>query len=126
MVDIQKQIDYWKTGAYEDWQVAQELISLGRIRHGLYFAHLSLEKMLKAHVCRDTQGLAPRIHPLLRLAERIGLRLSEEQRVFLARFDRYQIEGRYPAMLPPAPDIETARLELSRAGEMLEWLNQML
>jgi hypothetical protein len=52
--------------------------------------------------------------------------LSEEQRVFLARFDRYQIEGRYPSSLPPAPGIETARQELEQAKEIFEWLNHQL
>jgi HEPN domain-containing protein len=126
MVDIPKQIDYWKTGAYEDWQVAQELFNLSRTRHALFFAHLALEKMLKAHVCRDTQDLAPYLHPLLRLAERTKLSLSEEQRVFLARFDRYQIEGRYPETLPSALNVETARQELGRAKEIFEWLSQQL
>ena len=54
------------------------------------------------------------------------LALSEEQRVFLARFDRYQIEGRYPTLLPPAPDIETARQELEQAKEVFEWLSHQL
>ena len=126
MIDIQKQIDYWRAGASEDWQVAKELIDLGRTRHGLFFAHLALEKMLKAHVCRSTRDLAPRIHPLLRLAERTDLDLSDEQLIFLARFDRYQIEGRYPNVLPPAPDIDTARQELRQAREVFEWLSQQL
>lgn len=126
MIDIQKQIDYWRTGAGEDLQVAVELIDLGRTRHGLFFAHLALEKMLKAHVCRDTNKLAPYIHPLLRLEKRTKLNLTEEQRVFLARFDRYQLEGRYPNMLPAAPDMDTARQELRQAREIFTWLNQQL
>jgi hypothetical protein len=65
MIDIEKQVAYWREGAAEDWLVAVELVDLGRTRHGLFFAHLALEKMLKAHVCRVTQDLAPRIHPLL-------------------------------------------------------------
>jgi HEPN domain-containing protein len=126
VIDIKKQISYWQTGAVEDWQVAVELTNTGRTRHGLFFAHLALEKMLKAHVCRATQDLAPRMHALLRLAERAGLAFVEEQRAFLARFDRYQIEGRYPDSLPPALDIETAREELKQAREMFEWLSQRL
>lgn len=98
----------------------------GRTRHGLFFAHLALEKMLKAHVCRATQDLAPHIHPLLRLAEQAKLDLSEEQLIFLARFDRYQLEGRYPNMLPVAPDVDTARWEMRQAWEIFEWLNQQL
>jgi HEPN domain-containing protein len=71
-----------------------------------------------------TNDLAPRIHPLLRLAELAKSGFSQQQLDFLARFDRYQLEGRYPDMLPPAPDMETTRNELKRASEMLEWLNQ--
>lgn len=56
-----------------------------------FFAHLALEKLLKAHVCRTTNDLAPRIHALLRLAERAELPISESHRLFLARFDRYQL-----------------------------------
>jgi HEPN domain-containing protein len=47
----------------------------------LFFAHLALEKLLKAHVCRATRDLAPRVHALLRLAERAGLMLPEDWRV---------------------------------------------
>ena len=52
MVDIDKQISYWKESADEDWAVAQQLLGSGRTRHGLFFAHLTLEKMLKALVCK--------------------------------------------------------------------------
>jgi len=109
MIDISKQIDYWRAGADEDWQVAVELVDAGRTRHGLFFAQLALEKLLKAHVCRATRDLAPRIHALLRLAERAGLMLPEDWRVFLARFDRYQLEGRYPDR-PPAMVIRQRRV----------------
>jgi HEPN domain-containing protein len=126
MIDVEKHIAYWRTGAEEDWQVAADLVGMGRTRHGLFFAHLALEKMLKAHVCRATHDLPPRVHLLLRLSEQTDLALSEVQRVFLARFDRYQIEGRYPSLLPPAPSIETAREELGQAREVFEWLSRQL
>lgn len=69
MVDIGKQIEHWRAGAGEDWEVARDLVERGKIRHGLFFAHLALEKTLKAHVCRTTNELAPPIHNLVRLAE---------------------------------------------------------
>ena len=52
--------------------------------------------------------------------------LPEDWRVFLARFDRYQLEGRYPDALPALIDRETAREELKQAGEVFEWLNRQL
>lgn len=122
MIDIDKQIAHWMKGADEEWQVAQDLVGLKRNRHSLFFAHLSLEKLLKAHVCRTTKNLAPRTHSLLRLADQTDLELSNDQKGFLARFDRYQIEGRYPDALPPEPTETTTLGDLKTAGEMLKWL----
>ena len=36
MVDIGKQIQHWRSGADEDWDVAKELIGHDKIRHGLF------------------------------------------------------------------------------------------
>lgn len=126
MVDIDKQMAYWCAGTIEDWEVAGELINLGRTRHGLFFAHLALEKLLKAHVCRSLNDLAPRLHTLLRLAEQTDLVFAEEHLRFLARFERYQIEGRYPDLLPEAPGMELARAEMQQAQEVFVWLKPQL
>jgi HEPN domain-containing protein len=126
MVDIEKQIAYWRNGAIEDWEVAVELVQASRPRHGLFFAHLALEKMLKAHVCRFTRDVAPRLHSLLRLMERTDLTLSSERREFLARFDRYQIEGRYHDPLLGTVPAVVSQAELRQAQEVFEWLKQQL
>lgn len=47
-------------------------LNAAKIRHGLFLAHLALEKTLKAHVCRTTGELAPKTHNLVRLAEMAG------------------------------------------------------
>lgn len=122
MFDIQKQINYWRNGSEEDWEVADELIENGRTRHGLFFAHLALEKILKAHVCRVTDDLAPKTHNLVRLAQLTGLSFSETQQIFLARFDQYQLEGRYPDKSPQPLSINEAKQELKKAEEILQWL----
>ena len=84
---------YWRNGAAEDREVAQELIVSGRVRHGLFFAHLTLEKLLKAHVCRHTQDLAPRLHNLVRLAELAALPLSQAQIDILAEMNAFNMKG---------------------------------
>ena len=73
MIDIGKQISHWRNSAVEDWSVAQDLVSRGKIRHGLFFAHLALEKTIKAHVCKVTGELASKIHNLVRLSQIDGL-----------------------------------------------------
>ena len=126
MIDIQKHIAYWRDGSREDLEVAQELVEGRRTRHGLFLAHLALEKLLKAHVCRHTRDIAPKIHALLRLAEKAGLLLSDDQERFLARLDRYQIEGRYPHSLDAPPPMDVATEDMRLAKEIFEWLMQQL
>ena len=126
MVDIDKQVAYWREGASEDWQVAQELVGGGRARHGLFFAHLALEKVLKAHVCLKTQDLAPKIHNLIKLAEIAGISLNDEQKDTLADMNAFNLEGRYPDMLMPNPSREEAKEFLRRAKEVYQWLTSPL
>jgi HEPN domain-containing protein len=57
MLDIAKQVTFWRNGAQEDLTMAQELLESERIRHGLFFLHLALEKLRKAHVCRPDARL---------------------------------------------------------------------
>jgi len=83
-----------------------------------------LEKALKAQVCRTTKDVAPRMHALLRLAERANLDLTEETKTFLAEFDRYQLEGRYPENLMEPPDMGEAQAQMVRAKEIYQWLTQ--
>lgn len=122
MIDIEKQIDYWRDGAAEDWEIAQDLVGRGKVRHGLFLAHLAVEKALKAHVRRDTQDIAPRTHNLSRLAELSGLALSQEQSDLFAEMNPFNIEGRYPGTLGPLPSQAEAEAYTRRTQEVYEWL----
>ena len=94
----------------------------GHIRHGLFFAHLALEKALKALVCRRTDDLAPRIHNLVHLGELAGLVLKPDQTKLLALMNTFQMEGRYPQTLAPVPTPTEAQDDMRMAQEMLRWL----
>jgi len=75
-MDLSRQIEYWRHGADEDFEVAKELLAGKRYRHALFFAHLALEKMLKAHVTQRTGQIPPRIHNLVRLSQVADMSLS--------------------------------------------------
>ena len=122
MVDIGKQIAYWRSGAEEDWAVGRDLISRGRIRHGLFFAHLAVEKTLKAHVCRASGEMAPPIHNLVRLAEKAQVKLSEAQIDLLAEVNEFNIEGRYPQTLLPILSAAEAEEYMIQINEVLQCL----
>jgi HEPN domain-containing protein len=125
MIDIEKQINYWREGAIEDWDVARDLVEKNRCRHGLFFAHLSLEKALKAHVCRVTTDLAPRIHNLVRLAEIAKLDLRPAQLDVLAEMNAFNIEGRYPDSLSVPPEKKEAVRYIRQAEKVFKWLIQL-
>lgn len=126
MIDIDKQVAFWRDSAKEEWAVARELAEMGRSRHGLFFAHLALEKALKAHVCLKTRNLAPKIHNLVRLEELAGLKLNSDQIDVLAEMNAFNVEGRYPETLLPPPGPEEAQVYLARAEEVFQWLTKQL
>jgi len=126
MIDIKKQIEYWRRGAEEDFPVGRRLVEEGSLRHGLFFLHLAFEKIIKAHVCRHTGDLAPRTHNLARLMRLSGIACSDNDYGFVADMSRYNIEGRYPDSyeeLPPAEEISTILVESER---IYGWLHDQL
>ena len=125
-MDVQKQIDFWRTSSDEDFAAAESLLEKGHLRHCLFFAHLAIEKMLKAHVTRQTKDVPPRIHNLIRLAEIAELPLSPEQARLLPGFGAYQLEGRYPDSEQVLLDLQAVRGKLALAEEMLKWLKAQL
>ena len=106
--------------------LAQDLIRRNKTRHGLFFAHLALEKLLKAHVCRQTQDLPPRIHNLTRLAELAALSLDQTQVDILAEMNVFNLEGHYPDLSVSPLSKKEAKSYLRRAEEVYQWLTSQL
>lgn len=126
MVDISQQIAYWRAGAGEDWEAARQLVDSGKTRHGLFFAHLALEKLLKAHICRHTGKLAPKLHNLVRLAEMAELELGTEHMDVLAEMNEFNIEGRYPITYIAPPTQKEALDYMKKSKVVFEWLTRQL
>ncbi len=125
MLDIPQQVDYWRNGSVEDFSAA-ELLAAQHPRHALFFAHLAMEKILKAHVTRATAEVPPRIHDLLRLAELGAVAMPAERRAFLARFQQFCLAGWYPDLQRGRPDSAGVAAELAQAREVLTWLQRQL
>jgi HEPN domain-containing protein len=125
-IDIEKQVAYWRASAEEDWDVGRSLVEQGKTRHGLFFLHLALEKVLKAHVCRATADFAPKVHSLLQLLEKSGLRPDQSYKDLLTEFDRFDLAGRSPDFLSQPPPRQEMTRELSMAKEVYAWLTSQL
>lgn len=126
LMDTHKKIDYWLLGSDEEMIVAEELLERERFRHAMYFAHLGLEKILKAHVTKKTNEIPPKIHNLVKLADIASIDISTEQREFLGSFNTYQTEARYPDDINVIISPKTATVDFAKAKEMQKWLKKML
>jgi HEPN domain-containing protein len=124
MADLEKQIDYWRQGSAEDWEVAVKLVKDGKSRHGWFVAHWALEKILKALVCSRTHDIPPKMHNLTRLSELAALKLDTQQTRTLAAMNQFHLEGRYPESYASQLNPEKAAEYLARAQEVLTWLTQ--
>jgi HEPN domain-containing protein len=93
----QEHIEYWGQTAKRDWKTVQNMFNTKDYVPALFFAHLVLEKLLKAHWIKDNdQNHPPKIHNLISLAGKITYRFTDEELVFMGRMNDFQLEGRYP------------------------------
>ncbi len=125
-MNIEKQIGYWKNGAKSDIETAGILIDKGKYLHGLFFCHLTIEKILKANFVKKNKTVAPKTHDLIYLIEHTDLKLQDKDLHFLPMLMKYQLEGRYPEYSPVAPDKKQANEYLSQTRDLLKWLIQKL
>ncbi len=126
MIDIEKQIEYWKTGAQDDLESAKILIEKNRLLHGLFFCHLVIEKAIKAHVVKKTNEIAPRSHNLIYLSEKANLEFSDDNEIFLGILMKYQLQGRYPDYNPIIPEKSKVINYLVKTEKLSKWLKEKL
>ena len=66
---FEKSVKYWRDGALSDFKAVEGLFKNGSYPQCLFFCHLSVEKLLKALVVKETKEPASYIHDLRRLSE---------------------------------------------------------
>lgn len=92
---MKKQIKYWKKSALRTWNVSLSLYKNKHYDACLFFCHLSIEKLLKGLVVKQTKDNPPYIHDLKTLAKIAKVELSEEQNNQLGILTTFNIAGRY-------------------------------
>ncbi len=117
---------HWVNQSTDDWESTELLFTGKKYLHALFFAHLSLEKVCKAHwIKANESNIPPRTHNLIFLLSQTGLALSTSQKEFLLELNRFQIEGRYPQQLSKLHQAATApfaRQKLDQAKQLQQWL----
>jgi HEPN domain-containing protein len=126
MIDRNKQIDYWVRGASSDIETAELLFKGRKYVEGLFFCHLTIEKLIKALIVKNIGEIAPKSHNLVYLAELAGINLSADQTQFLSILMKYQLEGRYPEFYPKKPPKAKVDEYFSNTKLLMQCLSQML
>ena len=93
----EEHIAYWVETAQKDWRAVQHMYQSKDYLHALFFAHLLLKKLCKAHWVKDNTGnIPPKIHNLIILIGKTKLELLDTDKQFLSQMNQFQLEGRYP------------------------------
>ena len=126
MINVAKQIEYWRSSSENDIDTAALLISSGKFIEGMFFCHLSIEKIIKALVVKQSGNIPPRSHDLFYLAEISNLEVTEDISDFMQILMKYQLEGRYPEFNPGALSSEKTNDYLNQTKTLFQCFSRML
>ena len=77
-------IEYWKLSSEKDLPTVEILIEKAQYPQALFFGHLVLEKILKAHWVKDNdENAPPKIHNLIKLVNQTNLVFDADDLNFL-------------------------------------------
>lgn len=124
--NIEKQIEYWKSGADSDLETAEILIQNKKFVQGLFFCHLCIEKITKAILVKETNQIPPKSHDIFYLANKAQIDLPDEKQKIVQILMKYQLEGRYPEYYPKPPSLELTMKYLKETQNLLKWLKMKL
>ena len=126
----QQHIDYWLSTAENDWITVDALFAAKRYLHCLFWAHLTLEKLAKAHWVKNSEeNIPPKVHNIIWLLEEAKTEMPPEDLMFLEVFNRFQLSTRYPDYLRKIDKICTEELtvnQLNKVKEIRQCLLNML
>ena len=89
-------IAHWLMMAERDWKSVLALHEAGQSIHALFFSHLVIEKILKAHWAKDNlESEPPRIHALEYLYNQTDLKLESHHVDLLGVINSWNLEERY-------------------------------
>ena len=93
---MKKATKNWIDTANYDLKTAEAMLISKRYIYVVFMCHLSIEKMIKAVISTEVNGLPPKSHSLLYLSQNASVRFPEDMQEFIELLDNVSIITRYP------------------------------
>jgi HEPN domain-containing protein len=93
--NIEKIVKYWLNSAEQNYNTMRNMLDSKDYSWALFLGHLVIEKTLKAIYVSRLKKHAVFSHDLLRLANKIGLELSNQQQEWLDEITTFNLNARY-------------------------------
>jgi AbiV family abortive infection protein len=122
-------VDYWRENAQDAFETAQQLYEGKKYHHALFFSHLYLESIIKAHIVQQTGNHPLPIHDLQKLLITIVPNLTPDQKDELNQITSFCVEARYPEhkqKLYQKATPEYTKAWMNKIKEHAQWLNTSL
>ena len=94
-IDVDKIVNHWIETSDDDFNTMLTLYNSKSYGWSLFLGHISTEKILKALYVKRFKEHAPFTHNLYRLAELIGIDLSDEYSDWLDEITSFNLNARY-------------------------------
>jgi HEPN domain-containing protein len=115
----------WFLQADYDIETSEYMFKGGRYFYSVFMCHLAIEKALKGLYQKRLRETPPKVHNLVYLLNKIGVRPPELQAKFLIKLNEASVPTRYPETLELLKrDYSQGVVEdiLFKSKEVLEWI----
>ena len=124
---MKKTAQNWLETSEYDLTTAEHMLKTGRHLYVVYLCHLSIEKILKAIVAENQDGLPPKTHNLYHLVKLISLEIPSQFKQIVADLNSASLPVRYPEDLQKLSSQYTqkvAEVYLNQTKECHSWLKR--
>jgi len=121
--------DEWLRQADYDMDTADYMFRGGRYFYAVFMCHLSIEKGLKGLYRKELSLEPPRIHNLIYLLSKIGIKAPEPIGRFIVKLNEASVATRYPEEIGKLQKDFTQGIVkdiLSKGRETLGWIKKQL
>lgn len=129
LLNKENAIRYWIESSDNDFKAMVHLFDKGDYSWALFIGHLVIEKLLKAYYVDRIDISPPFIHDLVRLSEKTGLSITEDQKDILDTVSTFNIRVRYDdykLSFHRKCTKEFTEQWIFQIKEFREWLKRML